>query len=70
MLDVDRAEEDLELKTRIALSCCAVVMCYSMSSTHIDQIVRLLPSGDEYPHRSPETLDEVGISGVNAEDEY
>jgi len=26
--------------------------------------------GWQVPHRSPETLDEVGISGVNAEDEY
>jgi len=42
-------EEDLELKTRIALSCCAVVMYYSMSSTHTGQIVRLPPSGDKYP---------------------
>jgi len=49
IMDVDRAEEDLKLKTRIALSCCAVLMYYSMSSTHIDQIVTLPPSGDEYP---------------------
>jgi len=48
-MDVDRAEEDLELKIRIALSCCAVVMYYSMPSTHIDQIVRSPPSGDKYP---------------------
>jgi len=34
------------------------------SDSHITTI------GWRVPHRSPESLDEVGISGVNAEDEY